>query len=309
MKVLIVGAGKAGALNKTTRLNGQIIYRNHLDVLLKLKTSEINIVDNSLSVLRKLKRKIKSNNINYFKNLNDVVSNVNLAIIATPPKSRIKVLEKINKLGCKTVIIEKPLALKIEETLAIIDFIEKKKIKLIVNYPRRYDQLTKKYINKTKLPQKIVCFYGKGILNYGSHLIDFLFQILGKFQHYSKLYEKSEKSPSFFIMTKSKVPVYVIGLDNIKYDQFEINLFYEKEKVEIRNGGLDVIKLHSKKNLYIQSYSHLKEEGKVKKHQFTNCFSNLYKSLIKENKINQKFEFQKTRDILYIYEVIEKINS
>ena len=72
-------------------------------------------------------------------------------------------------------------------------------------------------------------------------------------------------------MTKSKVPIYVIGLENIKYDQFEINLFYEKEKVEIRNGGLDVIKLHSKKNLYIQSYSHLKEEGKVKKHQFTNC--------------------------------------
>ena len=67
MKVLIVGAGKAGALNKTTRLNGQIIYRNHLDVLLKLKTSEINIVDNSLSVLRKLKRKIKSTKITLIK--------------------------------------------------------------------------------------------------------------------------------------------------------------------------------------------------------------------------------------------------
>ena len=94
--------------------------------MLKLKTTEINIVDHSSSVLRKLKRRIKSNNIKFFKNLNDVISNVNLAIIATPPKSRIKVLEKIHKLGCKTVIIEKPLALKIEETLAIIDFIKKK---------------------------------------------------------------------------------------------------------------------------------------------------------------------------------------
>lgn len=312
MKVLIVGAGKAGAFNKTTRVNGQIVYRNHLDVLLALKTTEINIVDNSLSVLRKLKRKIKANNINYFKNLNDVISNVNLAIIATPPKSRIKVLEKIYKLGCKTVIIEKPLALKIQETTAIINFIEKKKLNLIVNYPRRYDNLTKKYIHKTKLPNKIVCFYGKGVLNYGSHLIDFLFQILGKFDHFSKLCQKSKKSeesPSFFILTKSKVPIYVIGLDDIKYDQFEINLFYENEKVEIRNGGLDVIKFYSKKDFYIQSYSHLKEEQNVKKIQFTNCFSNLYKNLIKKNKINQKFEFQKTRDILYIYKVIEKINS
>ena len=105
------------------------------------------------------------------------------------------------------------------------------------------------------------------------------------------------------------MPIYVIGLDDIKYDQFEINLFYENEKVEIRNGGLDVIKFYSKKDFYIQSYSHLKEEQNVKKIQFTNCFSNLYKNLIKKNKINQKFEFQKTRDILYIYKVIEKINS
>ncbi len=312
MKVLLVGAGGAGALNKSTTINNIEIFRNHLDVLTKFKNLDLIVVDSSKHILRKVKKKYysKSKRIKYLLNLDDVPNEkIDLAIISTPPNIRLILLKKLSNLNCRLFIIEKPLSDNIKESKRIIKFAESNKIKLIINYPRRFDDAVKKILKTKQVPTRIVCYYSKGVLNYGSHLIDFLIHLFGSFSKIEKLkFDKSE-SPSFNLLTKSKIPISIIGIDSIQYDQFEISLFYKARKLQIRNGGLEIKTFTSQPNLLIDSYSHLQETKNSSDFTINNCFSNLYNKLIKNNKINEYFEFQNLREILYVYEIINKIKN
>lgn len=155
-----------------------------------------------------------------------------------------EILKEIALYSPKLVIAEKPLATTLEEAEKI-QTIYNGKIPLTVNYSRRFLKefhWLKKQISCYGKFLKGVGYYGKGTLHNGSHMIDILVFLLGEIEKFHVFgtdifdFEKkdSSKNISFVIQNEN---FYMIAIDSRVVTIFEMELFFEKARVRILNGG------------------------------------------------------------------------
>lgn len=106
-----------------------------------------------------------------------------VAVIATPPRGRREIVERLPNL--KAVVVEKPLGTSLPEARAFLDHCRARGILVQVNYWRRAvpgfrglaDGGLVELIGR---PQAVFATYGNGLLNNGSHLVDFVRMLLGE---------------------------------------------------------------------------------------------------------------------------------
>ncbi len=116
-----------------------------------------------------------------FKNF-DNFKKVELLVISSPTNTHFNIIRKIPKdNNLKYVILEKPGGKNLYEFKKILSFCKKKKILLFINYIREYleDFSNLKNIIKKIKNKKIICWYSKGLVNNGSHMINFILSIFG----------------------------------------------------------------------------------------------------------------------------------
>ena len=170
--------------------------------------------------------------------------NVDFVVIAVSPQSQPKLIEQvIQKLDPKVLLIEKPIAISMEETLRIEE-ICKKKANLIVyvNYGRRYLPIVNKWsklIHSGKIGNFLYgsIIYGKGIITNGSHFLNLAQSWLGNLIHLKTL-SKDKKYNDFdyelsFISklenNNSILGVYSVGNNNLRAG--EIDLWFEGGRI------------------------------------------------------------------------------
>jgi predicted dehydrogenase len=105
-----------------------------------------------------------------------------IAVIATPPGSRIGIVERLPTL--KAVVVEKPLGLSYLESLRFVDECDRRGIVVQVNFWRRADNRFRALANGLLdeligSPQAVFGIYGNGLVNNGTHLIDFARMLFG----------------------------------------------------------------------------------------------------------------------------------
>lgn len=105
------------------------------------------------------------------------------AVIASPPQGRLEIIEALPSL--RAVLVEKPLGRTVEEARAFRDACQKRDIAVQVNYWRRAVPAFRKYaggdLGETiGEVQAVSGIYGNGLLNNGSHLVDFLRMLCGE---------------------------------------------------------------------------------------------------------------------------------
>lgn len=105
-----------------------------------------------------------------------------VAVIATPPQSRSCFLDELPSL--KAVIVEKPLALNVQQAERFLKTCAERKILVQLNLPRRTDvvmrEMAQSLTEKIGVPQAVFGTYGNGLMNNGTHMIDCLRMFLGK---------------------------------------------------------------------------------------------------------------------------------
>lgn len=105
-----------------------------------------------------------------------------VAVIATPPNNRIKILEMFPNLSA--IVVEKPLANDLKTARLFLNNCAERGIIVQVNFPRRADVELRRLA--TSLPQHIgevqaaFALYGNGLNNNGSHLVDMVRMFLGE---------------------------------------------------------------------------------------------------------------------------------
>lgn len=105
-----------------------------------------------------------------------------VAVIATPPKGRVETMKTLK--GVRGVMVEKPLGVTLRESVECVEFCRLKNIAMQVNYWRRGDELFQE-LAATRLssflgrPVAAFGLYGNGLMNNGSHMIDFVRMLLG----------------------------------------------------------------------------------------------------------------------------------
>jgi predicted dehydrogenase len=108
---------------------------------------------------------------------------IDVVVLATPPDSRLSTISLLPNL--RAVVVEKPLGLSLIDAKKLIDFCQYRNIIIVVNYWRRFDE----FFNRLAMggleelvgtPQAVFGVYGNGLLNNGSHMIDFCRMLFGE---------------------------------------------------------------------------------------------------------------------------------
>jgi predicted dehydrogenase len=108
-----------------------------------------------------------------------------VAVIATPPATRLALLEQMP--GLRAVLVEKPLCSTVAEGQQFLDYCQQHHIQVQVNLWRRADE-TFRSLAAGELsqligqPQAVFGLYGRGLLNNATHLVDFVRMLLGEIE-------------------------------------------------------------------------------------------------------------------------------
>ena len=152
------------------------------------------------------------------------------------------------QLSPKLIFCEKPVAETSEETLFLIRACEEVKVRLAVNYSRRWDPTVaalKETItnNKYGALRAVVGYYNKGILNNGSHLIDLLYYLLSDLEIVAtgdRIYDFNKNDPSLPVMLRSSNcnSINLIATNANDFSLFEIQFIFARTILTMKEGGL-----------------------------------------------------------------------
>ena len=226
--VLVIGLGKIGfGYDENENSNRKI--QSHCNAFYYHKKFKlIGGIDNNNIKRKKFFRKY---NLPSFDTIISASKSINpeIAVISTPPKSRLRVIQQVIKyLKVKIIIIEKPVALKMNDVIKIRNLLGKHKIRAFVNYFRRscpgINILKKrKKNNLSRIKTHGIAWYSKGLLNSGSHIINTLEYILGDVKKIKKFYVNNSDfnkngvfNNSVEILSKKEKIIFENGMRDIK---------------------------------------------------------------------------------------------
>tara|TARA_B100000212_G_scaffold291237_1_gene232901 strand:+ start:12300 stop:13322 length:1023 start_codon:yes stop_codon:yes gene_type:complete len=177
-------------------------------------------------------------------------NNIDLVIIAVNPQNQPKLIEEvINKINLKVLLIEKPIAISMQESIKV-ELLCKSKPNLIVciNYGRRYSPLIQNWseiISSGKIGEFLYgnIIYGKGIISNGSHFLN-LAQSWIQNLEYFKTFDKGKKINDFdremSFLLRCKKNNSFLGLHSIGKNKLragEIDLWFEGGRLCLINNG------------------------------------------------------------------------
>lgn len=188
---------------------------------------------------------------------------IDVVVICGPVDSRKGTILAATRLSPRVLIVEKPLARTQDEGRTLLAAARTAGSTVLVPFQRRFDARHAALRDTlSERPVSIVVRYSKGLLNYGSHFVDFLlsgFGSVNSVQAFGPLPAGVDPNVSFRCRMKAGFDAWAIGLNDLNYDQFEIDLFFPGSRVELRNGGVEILRHASVPDLYYPGYVQLGE--------------------------------------------------
>ncbi len=181
-------------------------------------------------------------------------SKFDIVSICTPTNTHYKLLIKslINKIP--VIICEKPISTNFEELDRLREVYSNSTSKVLVNYIRRFQPSYHKLsvilasFPETDYLTNISIRYQRGFINNCSHALDllqFLFQKKFEPQNFiitKKEYDHFQNDPTICGQGEwLNANLNILGLQNVKYSHFEIDLYFVNKKIQIRNSGNEIM--------------------------------------------------------------------
>ena len=229
---------------------------------------------------------------NAFSTIQEVIANgLNfdvISICSSTCSHHINVFEAL-KLKPKVIFCEKPLASSYKDALEIIEMCKNNNIKLAVNYSRRWDPKVVELRNEIASGKfgeisSIVCYYNKGVLNNGSHMVDLLLNLLGSLQIVTAIspindYSIDDPTLSALLKTNTGLPIHLVATNAHEYSLFELEIFGSKKSIKMRDGGLNWSSRTIIKDSRFEGYKNLSKdqytEGRYQE-AMTRAVENIY---------------------------------
>jgi predicted dehydrogenase len=176
-----------------------------------------------------------------------------VAVLATPPESRLGFIERIPWL--RAVLVEKPLGRTTEEAERFLTACEQRGILVQVNLWRRADETFRslaggRLAELIGAPQAVFGLYGNGLLNNGTHLIDFVRMLLGEVKSVQAV-AGGDGLPSGPIPGDIQMPFHltlvagpVVSFQPLRFEHYRENgldIWGEKGRIAILGEGLQIL--------------------------------------------------------------------
>lgn len=287
--VLIIGAGNIGAFfDKPESPN----VLTHAHAFTKIK--EFNLLGFVDADSDKAEKASILWNTSYFKSLEEAFekNRIDVVSVCVPDEYHYELLIKLSDLPIKLIFAEKPLAKNLKEAEEIINLYNKKNVKCLVNYSRRFVhefEILKENIVLGRYGE-LICgngYYGKGIMHNGSHLIDFLTYIIGEikeFRTFNYNFDFYDNDPSISAILKFQNGG-TFTMNNIpcsNYTIFEIELLFEKSRIRIIDSGFKIEINEVLGNSLFEGYRNLVKGDEINTslgNAMENAVTNIYNNL------------------------------
>jgi predicted dehydrogenase len=163
-----------------------------------------------------------------------------LVVLATPPGARRSFAAAL-ALGPRLLFVEKPLAADLAAGRRLVAEAKRASAALRVNFHRRLDPGHRRMRGRFPgRPVAVLARYGKGLMNYGSHLVDLMLDWAGPISAVAatgRLPRGTDPSISFTARFASGAVAQVASLDGAAYDNFDADFFYADGRIELAAGG------------------------------------------------------------------------
>lgn len=205
-----------------------------------------------------------------YETMDDALKEAEVVCCCVPDKYHKQVLEQIPAYQPKLVIAEKPLAVTVAEGESLRQ-IYGNRIPLLLNYSRRFlpeFRGLREEIRQYGRFLKGIGYYGKGTLHNGSHMIDFLSFLFGAVECSDvlpfEIYDLAGDASKDLILKVQGEPFYMLAIDSRIVTVFEMDLFFEKARIRILDGGILIEKYRIKESDTYQGYYNYVFEGQEK---------------------------------------------
>ena len=293
IKTIIVGLGKIG-FEYDKNLIQKLHILTHSKAIKKNKKYELIggvDIDKKKRISFSKKYKVKAfNSIKEFSN-----AQIDLAVISVPAKAQSGVFKELSNLNIKNIICEKPISINNVDANEILKISTKKKIKVIVNFLRRYNPAIIKLKNKLDKGSlgKILngyFWYKENLQHGGCHFIDLILYLFGIPMYYKVIDSKKNQSPNiFFQFKKFKIFLFSSPMADYELGKFELQtnssiINYEDDK--------DIIIFKKKKNKIFVNENNLvlKEKISYKKNMNIKFFYENFSKVIKKSYNNNQLK-------------------
>lgn len=173
-----------------------------------------------------------------------------VAIIATPPNTRLTILKRLPTL--RAIVVEKPLARDINEAIQFSNMCTKCGTLAQVNYLRRGDIHLQSLaagglLDVIGQPLSVFMIYGGGLYNMASHLIDLSRMLLGEVKAAQALRSIKESSINgddpdipFVLHMESGVVVTALTVDPVHYREAGLDIWGTNGRLCLMQEGLGI---------------------------------------------------------------------
>ncbi|MGO9133442.1 MAG: Gfo/Idh/MocA family protein [Methylovirgula sp.] len=191
-----------------------------------------------------------------------------LVVVAVSLNEQFPTLKTVLSKSSAMIFCEKPFCADEIEARKIEKIASQKGVPVIVNFHRQWEARFCKlqaHIRELGTPSLVTAVYGKGTINYGAHLIDLLVFLFGSISHVqadlrvNANVSTEDVSLSCRLWFKSGFDARLIGLDDVGYELFEVDIFYPDRKIEIELGGYEIRELEAKEGIHYPRYVSLRE--------------------------------------------------
>jgi predicted dehydrogenase len=300
IQALVIGLGQIGLMydydaNRTSPSSHTLAYLNHTDVNLAA-AADLNS-QRQINLLEKAPETIFYNDYKQMltEHTADIVS------ICTPPKSHFEIIKYLVENTCtKLIFCEKPVIADEREAQLLMQLLTNSKCILVPNLSRRWSKgMTRIHeVIKSKelgLLQKINVRYTRGIFNTGSHIFDLINWFAGEMgkvlvvnQISTSADQEDDPSFSFHFTTIRNISGFAEAFDDRNYYMFEMDLFFEAGKIEVRESGNKVNYYHVSKHPLFFGFTSLHLDKKE---------DNLLQESIMQNAINHLVNIRNNEEL------------
>ena len=239
-----------------------------------------------------------------------MTSKVDYVVISTPDQYHYEHAIEMLDNNISGLFIEKPMAMNSQEAYKIIEIAKRRKIRITVNYFRRFlpefmnlkNQINKEFLGSFLFGRGI---YDKGLFHNGSHLIDLIIYLFGNVEvNYvfkkRKSTLKNDDNYSFELTTLQGESSITINYGKSEcYTQFDLELYFEHGAIKINDFGQNI-------EYYKVEDSNIKGYKKLEKKEIV-CTSYMQSSYYSIKSFLENQSYKHAYDACKVIEICEKV--
>ena len=182
--------------------------------------------------------------------LGDAAVEIDIVVLATPPSVRQAIINKFPAL--RAVLAEKPLGTDLVSSYEFLKDCLERKLMVQVNFWRRADRCFREFADGSLAdligePMVVNCFYGNGLLNNGSHMVDMARMLYGEIEDFRVIDQGAscenppipgDINPTFSLRMSSGLIVSFAPIDFRFYRENGMIIWGSKGRLDILNEGL-----------------------------------------------------------------------